>query len=375
MAAAGAAKLGAKRTAFGDVSNVANNRPSRDDWAIPSKIGYEVSGKAIHILEDTKTAALSRPAQRPISLSGLKGLLHVSGTSATSNLKSVPSEIHNPPQRDVRKAVAKRISAIVKDIAPPVPEHQVPNVHKPLSTKASVPLVHQDHSSRPYPIEPGNLQKPQIVSSHVVSSHERIEQHHEPSVDRSLPEESAVRHSDVVYIDENGMIQVCNYPDETNHHDSAYDDSNHGVHLLEEAKSEVQCQSGHFLDTPLDEPQQPDAARKSMLPPVSEPEEYWDDEEYDDHYEEDGYVTGRSYRSRDNTTSGLTTILVPKITGKAKKELAAAKALVEGTRTVEEIDDEAWDMSMVSEYGEEIFQYMRDLEASPACSERLLSGH
>jgi hypothetical protein len=94
----------------------------------------------------------------------------------------------------------------------------------------------------------------------------------------------------------------------------------------------------------------------------SEPEEYWDD---DEDYEDDGYVTARSYRSRsENTTGGATTVLFPKYNQKARREIALAKQLVESSRTSEDIEDELWDTSMVAEYGDEIFQYMREMEVS-----------
>ncbi|KAL8977964.1 MAG: hypothetical protein Q9205_006341, partial [Flavoplaca limonia] len=97
------------------------------------------------------------------------------------------------------------------------------------------------------------------------------------------------------------------------------------------------------------------------LAPASEPEEYWDEEE--GNYEEEEYVTARSFKSRgENTTNGATTVLFPKVNQKIKKEFAAAKQFIASTRTAEEIDDETWDTSMVAEYGEEIFGYMRDLE-------------
>ena len=51
---------------------------------------------------------------------------------------------------------------------------------------------------------------------------------------------------------------------------------------------------------------------------------------------------------------------------KVKRELAAAKELIESTRTNEDIDDESWDTTMVAEYGEEIFQYMKELEVIDA---------
>jgi hypothetical protein len=99
---------------------------------------------------------------------------------------------------------------------------------------------------------------------------------------------------------------------------------------------------------------------------VSEPEEYWEEEEEEELYDEQGYTTAHSYRSRgDNTTGGATTVLFPKVTNKVKKELALAKDIVESSRTAEEIEDEQWDTSMVAEYGDEIFHYMRELEVCP----------
>jgi hypothetical protein len=96
----------------------------------------------------------------------------------------------------------------------------------------------------------------------------------------------------------------------------------------------------------------------------SEPEEYWDDDE-DDNDEDDGYVTARSYRSRsENTTGGATTVLFPKYNPKARREIAMAKQLVESSRTTDDIEDEMWDTSMVAEYGDEIFEYMREMEVS-----------
>lgn len=114
--------------------------------------------------------------------------------------------------------------------------------------------------------------------------------------------------------------------------------------------------------------------RHLPAPPLaSEPEEYWEEDEEEEIYDEQGYTTAHSYRSRgENTTGGATTVLFPKVTNKAKKELAEAKAIVESARTPEEIEDEAWDTSMVAEYGDEIFAYMRELEVSLPFLEVLL---
>ncbi|KAI0166955.1 cyclin-like protein [Hypoxylon sp. FL1284] len=83
----------------------------------------------------------------------------------------------------------------------------------------------------------------------------------------------------------------------------------------------------------------------------------------DDDYDDQGYTTAHSVR--DSTTGGVTTVLAPpKLTKKGAAEVAAAKDFVESQRDEEDPDDdEAWDISMVLEYGEEIFSYMKEVEA------------
>ncbi|KAI0911164.1 cyclin-like protein [Ustulina deusta] len=88
-----------------------------------------------------------------------------------------------------------------------------------------------------------------------------------------------------------------------------------------------------------------------------------DDE--DDHcYDDKGYTTAHSYRSHgDNTTGGVTTVMFPpKITKKGQAEIEIAKQIVESKRTAEEIQEDAWDISMVAEYGDDIFRYMKEQE-------------
>ncbi|KAK4219467.1 cyclin-like protein [Rhypophila decipiens] len=97
---------------------------------------------------------------------------------------------------------------------------------------------------------------------------------------------------------------------------------------------------------------------------MSEPEEYWDeDDEEQDLYDDQGYTTAHSYRSHgDNTTGGVTCLLAPKVTSVVLQELEAARLYVLANVTEEEEQEEQWDTSLVAEYGEEIFVYMRQLE-------------
>ena len=88
-----------------------------------------------------------------------------------------------------------------------------------------------------------------------------------------------------------------------------------------------------------------------------------DEEAYDSYDEEDDYVTAQSYRSNGETTNdGATTNLFPRYNQKARLEIAEATAIVDSTRTQEDLDDEAMDPTMVAEYADEIFAYLRELE-------------
>lgn len=105
----------------------------------------------------------------------------------------------------------------------------------------------------------------------------------------------------------------------------------------------------------------------SAIPLMPEPEEQWDDEDDDeDLYDEHGYTTAHSLKSYADNTLGATVLLAPKLTSKVQRQLDEAREFVEMTRPQEDIDEEEWDVSMVAEYGEEIFQYMRELEVSRA---------
>ena len=370
MAAAGALKGAVKRTAFGDVSNTANiYRPSRDDSVISGKNGYEINEKVIKVQQDKKSAALLRPAQRPLSVSNLRGLVNNVSTVATVTTKSVVTETQQPLQSaNTRKVLSKRSTAILKDFAVPQPEQHNVDQHKSIPAKAPLAPVHRDLNPKENPNASNILEEPQPelrrTQSKQVVPPEIVREEPVPSAPTSS-EIISDAYSEAAYIDDNGDVQYCEYTDETDHVETISNGVVDAITLPQEAE-EIRYETSY---QPLVETQkkkvQSELSYKHKLLPVSEPEEYWDDEEDEDNYDEDGYVTARSYKSgRDNTTGGATTILFPKVNNKIKKEIAAAKELVEASRTPEEIEDEAWDMSMVAEYGDEIFAYMKELEVS-----------
>ncbi|MCJ1396816.1 hypothetical protein MMC11_000006 [Xylographa trunciseda] len=357
MASVGGLRAGNKRTAFGDVSNTAANRPARDDLAINNKAGFEGTEKAIQLQQDKKTITLSRPAQRPLSVSGLKALLNnVGNASSNGNTKQDTSLLAN-----TRKVLTKRNTTIFKDPVTHQTENLIVDVQQALPNKPHVAPVHRDLNSRHLHKEPDESQLRKVPSAHAVAS----EPLREAELISCIPvsETTGATRSDGAFIDDFGNVHVCEYTDETDEPCEQSFQQNDGVLLPEEPrKAENVARLRQLVDTQIENAQH-EMARPQLLPPVSEPEEYWDEDEYEETYEEEGYVTARSFKSRgDNTTGGATTILFPKVTNKVKKELAVAKELVESSRTADEIEDEAWDMSMVAEYGDEIFQYMKELE-------------
>lgn len=367
MLHAGGLKAAAKRTAFGDVSNTINlSRPSKDDFAIGAKGDCNPLEKHVPLQLDKKPTALLRPAQRPLSVSGLKSLLNNVTNSNHQPVTKQPLPEMQPPVQaaaqiaNVRKVLTKRNTTVFKELSQTQLEQGSADLHKERLLVAPVAPAHRDPVAQQGTTGTERSEKPQpkvrrTTTSYPNGSEDRLGGQ---TVPEPIEDNPAVR-SDGVYIDDRGEIQLFRYPEET---DPVQQPSSMADKVTE-LKGPIDDAALNLL---LDEnlgARQSELGLNPRLTSVSEPEEYWDEEEDEENYDEDGYVTARSYKSRgDNTTSGATTILFPKMNQKVKRELAAAKELIESTRTNEDIDDESWDTTMVAEYGEEIFQYMKELE-------------
>ena len=184
------------------------------------------------------------------------------------------------------------------------------------------------------------------------------------SADELESDATPVPTSDGIYIDENGEVQVYDCSEPPQDREAAVDVV---VALPPVAIPVTTSQTTRvpLSDTiPNSKVGLVEPVPKKKLASVPEPEEYWEDEDAAEVYEEDeGFVTARSFKTRgDSTIGGATTILFPKQTQKARREIALAKELIEGSKTPGELEDEAWDTTMVAEYSDEIFGYMKDLE-------------
>lgn len=371
LAHAGGLKAAAKRTAFGDLGNAANIfKPSKDDLAIPMKGHPSVAEKPVTIPhQEKKSTALLRPAQRPMSVSGLKSLLHnVSSTAAQAPVKQ-PLETQQstqsaPQQADIKKLAKKKSTAVFKDTMISHPHQSKADTNDALPPIAPVPPVHRQLPSIQHR-QPEHLPSEQLKLGEdrgfALEEQKSAHRTAEPLSVALSSEEAAPLRSDGIYIDNNGEVQQYIFTDDNEATDDRGEPLIDAIVLpTENANAQAADKSDRPLEIKQDQLRS-EVAEPQKLGPVSEPEEYWDEEE--GNFEEETYMTARSFKSRgENTTNGVTTVLFPKVNQKVKRELAAAKELIESTRTAEEIDDETWDTSMVAEYGEEIFGYMRDLE-------------
>ena len=351
-------KAAAKRTAFGDVSNIAAGRPSKDDSTLQTKGTI----KSTQSLDQRRSLALLRPAQK-----GLKNILAGATVGATSKISSVPSITDNAVSlQPLKKTLTKRHTTIFKDNRlDVVQEAELP------PAEASVPENEKFLGVAHPTTEPQTCLLPPPAPLPV--SADPGKEFHEIHSDTSLPgiEEGSLGPSiaseanDAYEVKDTNVTASVNVPQQLPRHPSH--------HLLPQPqqllentnattnRKEALPMAGATLINPV-ENIPPLSPHHSYIQQRIDQEEYWDEED-DEKYDEEGYVTARSFRSKgDNTTCGTTAVLFPQINQRARKEIAAATELVEATRSPEEVEDESYDTSMVAEYGEEIFDYMKQLE-------------
>jgi len=364
-------KTAAKRNVFADVSNTVAT--IRDDSILQTKPALQPTIKHVPALNERKSAALLKPAQRPFSVTILKPTATTASSHAASDhvSKQVLVETGAAQKYNPRTALSKRPTMIFKDN----PTATVPDnaLNALIPTASSIPLINGQIENLPGPNLEGLPILPPPTSTTQLPA-EPTKAANEPRSDTSLPEIHGVSLE---------PAPLYSTTQEASFHDVAP--------VIEPSKPQVILPQVIDTEPPKTYAPLPEVSAvapkavetkqvtvASLINPVDhvpglnphhidheqsvEPEEYWDDE-YDENYEEEGYVTARSFRSKgDNTTGGTTAVLFPQVNNRVRKEISAAKQLVEATRSPEEIEDESYDTSMVAEYGDEIFDYMRQLE-------------
>ena len=286
MLHAGGLKPSSKRTAFGDVSNIANVlRPSKDDSAIGGKGEFTIQEKPLQAQYDRKTASFLRPAQRPLSVSGLKGLLNVTTTTSQQPIKQPLSEIQQPNQPTVsaantRKVVTKSSTAVFKDTTSTQPQQPSVDLQKPLPPTAPVPPVHRELQARPPVAQPDDVQQPRPELTRKRSEHIATREAQEiaaaPSEDQASSDEPAVLRSDGIYIDDQGQVRLYEYADTIEHVDIVQPIDAASLVTAAAQKQAIITDLDHLLDAQLAR-SQPEPLAKSTGATVAEPEFYWEE--------------------------------------------------------------------------------------------------
>ncbi|KAH6987416.1 cyclin-like protein [Ilyonectria sp. MPI-CAGE-AT-0026] len=325
----------AKRAAFGDVTNLSKHvGHGRDE------------GKVLKVYANTSTALAAIPVNKENVLAHTKDAFNrpaqrsVGGFAANSKggLESKVSEANKKAVRN--DSQENRPSYVKKDT-------QVKTSHATSTTIDARPLQPRHHKSQP-----------------------QLKQH-QPTLRRTQSKqlETIVAKEDLIEASNEDAeaaamaLQEVDYA----HTHAAYLDSLY-IGADQEARLEVNHPADYVeLSVKLpeiteEEASVPAAYQGAALPAMSEPEECWDEEDDEDFDDQDqAYTTAHSFRSRD-LTAGATTVVPPRVTARVQRELEEAKLEVERTRTQDDIEEELWDVSMVAEYGDDIFEYMRELE-------------
>ncbi|KAL7931124.1 cyclin-like protein [Trichoderma chlorosporum] len=342
----------AKRAAFGDVTNLSKGLGGRGDEAKGVKKAVIVStnhASASFLNKEnavkTSKDSLSRPAQRPAALAGNKS------KATTTEARAEP--LQKKPASVPAKESAYKLDI---DILQPHSNNTKNNgaTQKKNTTAQAAPEAHskqpRHHKSQP------QLKEQQPTLRRTQSKAEKVEKVERVPTRPSLaavdiePLVMPALIEDFLASDDSYLDSLSLPPAEASHSDVNHDDS----HV------EVLLKLPNISEEPaIDVENYKEGATLAL----SEVEEYWDEEEeeYDD--QEQGYTTTHSTRSRDMTLANATTILAPRVNSRVQRELDEARIEVEQTITPEEVDEEMWDVSMVAEYGEEIFEYLREMEA------------
>ncbi|KAK3051462.1 B-type cyclin [Extremus antarcticus] len=350
LAQAAAIKVTQKKI-LGEVS--ANSRvtqPAKDD----SEVGKASSGKLAsqETIKSAVNSSFARPATRPLAPKTTTAPT-LTTTTATSTGTAIPktttcTQIIQPEAEPVRKVAAKKSLKVLKEVQP---ASQLQQLSSEPNRPASAAPSDQPHvaPSKPQPVTSAHAIVDKAVNT--VQPMQRQEVHKIESI--PLKDEPAAR-----------PTTKTSYPPLEALPPGFTSEAEYMSYLdFHAAQYQLQQQNANVV---------PPASHMPYLAKAQPPPEQYYEMEEDDYGYEDGYTTARSFGLQGESTGGVTTVLAPKLTDKVKDEIQIAKAHVDATRPAEDIEDEQWDTSMVAEYGEEIFEYMHDLESRMAPNPRYM---
>ncbi|KAI6245704.1 G2/mitotic-specific cyclin-4 [Erysiphe necator] len=319
----GGLKATAKRTAFGDVSNTVKNLSNSQDDLRRTQNEFkssDIQEKSNFFKPTKKHFAI---AATKISKNNTKTNIDINYLGTSS--KAAPSNSHS----SIRRTSSMRSTSIYQDAIAKNKTVAQNQVYRYESTKSGIAAQYEarDHHEGIQMCSASINPNYKKYGHYLPETFKKITTSHDISEENS--EEKVIASNETFHTARENLIEdLCN------------DDKNSIESETDLAQNQV------------DKP--------SLSSLLSDSEK---DDDDDESYDDQGHLTMYSYRScGENTTNGATTTLYPKVTNKIKQELESAKKFTEEIRTIEDIGDEIWDTSMVAEYSDEIFAYMRELE-------------
>ena len=340
---AGAIKAANKKV-LGEVSaNVKILQAAKDD----SELGKASPGKiSLHeAVKPTSTAPLARPATRPLAPKSISAQNVPSAVAAAVTKPTTTTHMTLSEPDVLKKLVTKRSTKVLRDA---VQSEQLP---AEVQQVAPILPVYQSLAANRQPAQPV-LQNQQVFQNAVNSA--------------VAPQRQEIRKTESVPLRDEPALHAAAKPSSMplSHLPPGFGSEQEYKSYIDYHTAQYQLQQNGLGLLPVGGRAAYPAEPQPMLEQYYEIEEEY---EYDD-----GYTTARSFGLRGESTGGVTTILGPKYTEKIRMEIEAAKEYVEATRTPDDIEDELWDTSMVAEYGDEIFEYMHDLEVRMAPNARYM---
>lgn len=299
-------KAGPRRTAFGDVSNTVKN--------IITENAKNATGVILINEKQTTqkiTGAISKPAVRA-NIKTASSIITTTTTTTAAQVSNVTNAANS--RKDARR--------------PTVYQDKRPSPKRPSPKRASPPKVSRDAIAK---------KESQYTQSSNQTGKSRISKaFSRPLSSLVHPKQVSSKEEVPVYSDQHPHLYSGGYIDEE-------DEEDNGVEIEDDDDDDASDDNEERLEG--------DKIRvRAGIEVVSD---YESDVGEDD---ESDFTTARG----DNTTGvTLALPLVPRWTLQAKKELQ----LVQKEFDYYDEEDEG-DISMVAEYGEEIFEYMRELEVS-----------
>ncbi|KXJ93059.1 cyclin-like protein [Microdochium bolleyi] len=346
----GGLRMAARRTALADFSNISRQAPTDTGKGLAkqkSTAGFTVlKGKENQGNRDVSKDQSARPAQRqPLkSASSInlrqhdrqsaRALLRISDTQQLVT-KDLPTNVEVEEQPELPNIV-DALSSVGVSFSEIVSFEQ-PSVRPTLEKECSMPLsleepaaTHQSGDYNSYFSGSSASTDPEAI---VAPNDAALEEEHVDSLYVDAVEELPRAPTTETETSAEVHVHIANSMTAT---------SNYAVSIDTEPYAHAEAYPSNTM--PDDSPELSD----------------YDDEAYGD---DQGYMTAHSYRSHgDNTTTAFSVMFPPKIGRRGQAELEAAKLYVDAHRTKEEEDEECWDVSMVAEYGDDIFDYCRELE-------------